>query len=707
MSARLLVPFPRGPLGPALALACAIAFAACFSSKPPEVPEGLATFQLTVEKVYTSGAGKPSPALSSACLKAYNGAANVPAAVRGSRECPFAVPRGDLYFDIKVQALAGNGQPLTDFAGPVAFKVVPGELTGDYAQRWVQARAGGALATIRAARLFGEVRVWAMDAPPELIYADGGLGGTIRNLPVEPAHRTFASAASAPIYFEEPTLAAIQRPDDYDNRSSPLVGQFVTVGKGSEATQAIQSCPDDAERDGKPQTLVVTGLDPGGFFVTDVTACRVKEELSDPQGGTITRSPEPDGFLPGTYGSIYVYNYSFPEGLYPGDRLNSLAGSIQEFTSTTQLTFPSWSIAESVRLLPETEWNKWLGQVKPADISARTCGLDDAFVPFLTDLTCGQNRRSLKLESLESGLVKLRGVKLPEVFARCDQNGDQSVPFFCETRFTAGGCPTACEGATPYCNIVTQKCQATDWGWGDCGASATAPEAQVLRDERRCYVECIAGQGPYAGKVCTERSNFIGFGQLAVELPAPGPAAAGLDASLPKRTVEVAIAASSVRPTQSFSEGREIRLFCDAPVRVKFGDAAVLATASSQQLGAKTVLEHTFGPGETHLAFLSDGDLPAGAKCYLSENPHLRIQVVLRDAIPDLNVECSVDDANAEAAESCRNLRAATYDIVGHLRHVQPGRPRWLVMPRDVDDVCCHPGPGRACPKPLKPCSQP
>ena len=41
---------------------------------------------------------------------------------------------------------------------------------------------------------------------------------------------------------------------------------------------------------------------------------------------------------------------------------------------------------------------------------------------------------------------------------------------------------------------------------------------------------------------------------------------------------------------------------------------------------------------------------------------------------------------------------------IGHLRQVQPARPRWVMLPRDQDDLCCHPAAGLSCPKPIKQC---
>jgi hypothetical protein len=77
---------------------------------------------------------------------------------------------------------------------------------------------------------------------------------------------------------------------------------------------------------------------------------------------------------------------------------------------------------------------------------------------------------------------------------------------------------------------------------------------------------------------------------------------------------------------------------------------------------------------------------------------------VFRDALPDLVLDCREDDADAARAANCKALHAATFDIVGHLRQVQAARPRWTVLPRDADDICCHPGPGLDCPAQVQKC---
>lgn len=711
----------------ALVVAAALALAACPSIAPPARPQ-LSSFSVAVKGVFLNSGGTRAPlAVVSRCEAKYGGAANVPTEVKGTKDCRYIIPLGEIEIDIEATALDVGGKALTDFNGPVAFKVLPGDLSGGYGGRWGLADHGKILATVKSLHQYGEARVWVEDAPVRPIYDGGAPVGSPQDLPAEPPQRTYATGASAPVFFDDQTLQSLQTPDGFDNRSSPFVGEFVTVGKNPESGELLlQSCSDDPLRDQKPALMVVTGLDPAGFFVTDISACRLIEKTTDSTGSTQVRTPEipepcladlPDGgtapieatdagtgtcqisrgacaarsacksYLPGTFASMFVYNYNYPDGLDEGDLLFTIAGSVQEFTSTTQMVFPSWSIAESVRLLPPDEWDKWLQFARPYPIGGRTCGWDDNPSPFLTDALCGHNRRNLKMESLESGLVVVKNVRFPEVFENCDVNGDGTVPFFCES-----------------------KDQNNQWVWASCDFTNVEPDEE--RQERECHQNCVIGMGAHVGQVCSELSTFVGFGQFVVELGPAGPAWAGLDESLPSRlhtvTAPAAAADGGVAPGPSvraptFGAGVALALVCDAPARYKLGDDTVTAGGSDALLAAGEIARVTAGPTDSSVAFAAAG---GEAHCTVGENSRARINLLTKDAIPQLNVNCRLDDPDEAAAAQCRNLHGATFDVAGHLRHVQPARPRWMVIPRSPADVCCHPGPGLDCPRPISKCKE-
>jgi alpha-tubulin suppressor-like RCC1 family protein len=632
----------------------------------------------------------------------------------------------------------GTPLPLLRDGGVNPFRPVPGRVqTAGYENRWRQAVTGEVRGTVRTQHQYGQARLWLENGPPRELYDGGSLVEADRLPPPETVY-SFATGSSPVVWFEEQTLQTLNAPDTFDNRSSPFVGEFVRVGTPPEMGSVLrQTCIDDPERNGQPMAMVVTGVDSTGFYVTDITACRLKEEQQD---GTIrVRTPEPkepcrvglaDGgaaniedvpgatngtcaiskrvcrgstecssYSPGTFASIFVFNFSFPEGLNQGDLLFSLSGAVQEFTSTTQMTFPSWTIAERVRLLPPSQWDKWLRLVPPVEVNYRLCGFDNLFQPFITDALCGQSSTNLKLESLEGGLVKVRGVKFPDRFVNCDFDVSGSTPLWCN-------------------RSDIDSMGMTVRSWGNCDFDTPpAPEPRNEKLERECTQNCTLGRGADGDSVCTESSTFSGFGQFAVEMAPPGPAWANLDDSTPARIasapVTVAMAdgglvfnASRIGglfvPVESgFEAGTFAVAVCDVPVRWRAGDATAVATDGDPLLEARAVLKFRLPPGKDSISLLPT---VASGRCFAAINPRTRLNIRTADAVPELNPDCRVDAPDTEAAKQCRNTRGATYDIVGHLKQVQPARPRWIVIPRDPDDICCNPGPGLECPRPVASC---
>jgi hypothetical protein len=690
----------------------------------------MSSFEVKVSGVYEgSGANRVPLGVTAPCIAQYGSASAVPAEVKGTKDCRYVIPRGEVEFDIKAQALALDGTPFTDFNGSVAFRVIPGDLSTDLRSRWALAANGEVTTAVRALHPYGEVRVWVEDAPPKSLF-DGGAVLTDQ-LPPEPAKRTYASGASSIIYFADQTLQSLQLPGELDNRGSPFTGEFVVVGKdpinlpdgGTEKLR--QTCSDDPSRNGRDALMVVTGLDPAGFFVTDISACRIKEMITDSAGQRV-RTPEPPepcwlsladggleenldggmgkcgisetacrrrsecaGYTPGTFASMFIYNYNFPDGLDEGDLLFSISGSVQEFTSTTQMVFPAWTVAERVRRRPESEWNFWLQYARPYEINMRTCGQDNAATPFLTDALCGHNRRNLKMESLESGLVKLRRVRFPTKFQNCDFNANGSTPFFCDTNPGGSG-----------------------WVWGSCNFDETNPESEADRIERECNQNCVIGMGENQNVICSEEATFRGFGQFVVEMTLPGPKALGLDDSLPLRTqiASPRVAApladggvpvnASVRVT-GYGAGSEVAITCTVPTRFKVGNAMVVAGETDEVVQPGQVTRRVLVADETAVAFQA---IDANSTCTVGINAKTRINLITKDAIPELDPDCSETDPDMDKAAQCRFLRGAEFDVIGHLRHVQPARPRWVVIPRAADDLCCYPGPGLECPRPIRAC---
>ncbi|MCU0701536.1 MAG: hypothetical protein MUC96_33915 [Myxococcaceae bacterium] len=635
----------------------------------------------------------------------------------------------------------GATLPALRDGGVDPFRRTPGRLRSPgYENRWRQAVGGEVRGVVRTIHQYGQVRLWLENAPPRPLF-DGGTTTAPERLPPADTVYSYATGSSPIIWFEEQTLQSLNLPDGLDNRSSPFVGEFVRIGTPPEmGTPLRQTCLDDPERNGQPMAMVVTGVEPTGFYVSDITACRVKELLRS--GTQFVRTPEPpeacqvagDGgvrniedvpgatmgtcaiskascrrrmdcasYSPGTFGSIFVFNFSFPEGLNQGDLLFSLSGAVQEFTSTTQMTFPAWTIAERVRLLPPDQWNKWLRLVPPVELNYRLCGADNVFSPFITDPLCGQSTNNLKLESLEASLVRVRGVKFPDRFVNCDFDANASVPFFCnrtDTDPNTGG---------------------TLRSWGSCDFDNPASaEPDNERRERECTQSCTLGRGPMGDQVCAEESTFIGFGQFTVEMAPPGPRWANLDDSSPARVRSTPVTATPVSqpdggmavaqarvaglilaPEQGWDPGTYAVAVCDVPVRYRLGNAMTVVAENDPLLDARTVLKFRLPEGQDTIAFLPTS---MSGTCFAAINPRTRLNLDTKDAIPELNPDCRVDDPNADAALQCRYTKGATYDVVGHLKQVQPARPRWIVIPRDPDDICCYPGAGLECPRPLSRC---
>ncbi len=678
-------------------------------------PKELSSFKVEVLRLYTVSGNTQTPVdVVSECARNYPSQAEVPLELRGTPECRYIIPPGEVRIDLQAQALDLKGEPVvTD--RPVSFRVVPGELSADQRGRWAPLSGGVLNATVTALKLYGEVRVWVEDAPPTKVYP-GGEEPDPSLLPDEDAGtRSWASGTSAIIYFADHTIQSLQDPGILDNRGSPFVGEFVVVGKNPNTGEKLtQSCHDDAQRNGADSLMVVTGLDPSGFFVTDITACRKVELTQDINGDSVrnanieprepcvevqgdgTRALITDGgtglceigqtvcrsqndcprYLPGTFGSMFIYNYNYPDGLDTGDLLFTLSGSVQEFTSTTQLTFPAWLTAERVRQLPEDQWNKWLQYAKPYDLGGRTCGQDNVLAPYLTDALCGHNRRNMKMESLESGLVRARRVSFPKRFADCDFNGDGTVPFFCEN---------------PPSN-----------SWSLCGDTETAAETT----ERTCNQECTLGIGQFAGERCSERTNFEGFGQFVVEMQPAGPEALGGDPQLPQRYLTLTTTANDggvqLPRLRELYFNANMVVTCDHDTRYRLGDSDLMISPEDPVFpaGVSTPIQLTGNDDHIALAAVAEA-----SSCVLGVNARTRINLVTKDAVPELNPDCDENDANEVEAVRCRALRAATFDVVGHLRHVQAARPRWAILPRDADDLCCYPGAGLQCPAPIKPCN--
>jgi hypothetical protein len=304
-------------------------------------------------------------------------------------------------------------------------------------------------------------------------------------------------------------------------------------------------------------------------------------------------------------------------------------------------------------------------------------------VPFIEDTLCANSRNSMKMEGLESGLVRIQNVKLPDNFPNCDLNDDGTVPFFCS--FNPGGGQPRRWGTCPFGDVALDE----------------------FPQELGCYIDCTNSLGRYTDNVCTEGSAYLNFAQITVELAGPGPTQLGFDETVGGYVQQVGVGAASNRQGGPLPAGSRARFICDGAVRYRVGVGSVVANQTDVVQPARQLYEKQLTGTDDSIAFVSTtgnaGDPPIN--CWVSWNPRTRFLASLTDAVPGLKLNCNPNDTNPAEAEQCRFLQGARFDLTGHLRQVQPARPRWMVLPRDVDDICCRPGPGMRCPDPIKECA--
>lgn len=204
---------------------------------------------------------------------------------------------------IRVQAIGYDHEPL-DWSGPVRVRVSPGRIEGEAehvegeaTQRRgveLEVRDGALDATLGVSLAYDQVRIWVSDE------GDGETPGT------------FASGVAPTVWYMRPTVAEVQFPANADGDSS-LTRNYVPI-RGFEG--------DD------PRELTVTSVLNDGFYVTD---------YSDPEG---------------SYRSMFVFTFSRPEGLVPGDRLEYVTGIVSEFIGFTEMQFPDFKVVGDPVVLP-------------------------------------------------------------------------------------------------------------------------------------------------------------------------------------------------------------------------------------------------------------------------------------------------------------------------------------------------------------------
>src|SRR4051812_39116416 len=120
----------------ALAGVLLLALSAC-PIDPAPAPNAMNSFKVTVLGVFERVGNTRNPlAVVAPCVALYGSQAAVPSDIRGQAGCRYVIPRGEVEFDLRAQAISLDGEPFNDFNGSVSFRVVPGDLPNNLRARW-------------------------------------------------------------------------------------------------------------------------------------------------------------------------------------------------------------------------------------------------------------------------------------------------------------------------------------------------------------------------------------------------------------------------------------------------------------------------------------------------------------------------------------------------------------------------------------------
>lgn len=325
----------------------------------------------------------------------------------GSRGDPYDYPEGEVTFTFNAAAYDKQGLIMDCAPGhgcheeTATVQVYPGRTTSfpteGEPEPTVQFSAGRvAGASFSARNLHGRSALLVIDR--RRIEGEP-VQGVLRQIPQYQVAGSHALGASRNVYFDPPRLRHIQI-DDYvrnqlDIDYSALERRFVDI-----------DCRNDEPAPGLPSDghgkLVVTGIYNEGFYVTDV---------ADAGQG---------------FNHLYVYNYSYPEDLALGDRLDRLVGTSQDFSGATQISFPAWTRAMDAELHPEPfRVDDLDAVVEPALVTSAMCGEGGGSSRHL----CGHSKQNWTLEALESARVRIEDVRTPDIFVDCDFNSNGQITF--------------------------------------------------------------------------------------------------------------------------------------------------------------------------------------------------------------------------------------------------------------------------------------
>lgn len=400
-------------------------------------------------------------------------------------------PREPVSIDVQVSALDEKGELLTDYNEEVSFRVTPGQVLqvrvdGQVTENKMMRMVNGVgRATLSVEKVFGRTVVWVHDSPPPPSYKipmefgeddegrDPGAGEEEEGGEEHDGKdRTYAAGVSQPVFFAEPSISDVQRliisesfgNPAWDNRSSPLVGNYLTI-----------------ERPLPLGDMIVTAVGAEGFYLHDLQAQPYTYVDRNREVTTV-----------GDFGSIFVYSFSYPDGLVVGDRLTQVAGTVQEFSGHTQLVFPSWVRVEGAPR-PQDIPEPFVFDFSQPGVSSgyRICKLNTAYPETQMNVLCGYSNNNIEIESLESALVKVVDAVPSNDFKACDSNGNSNVPPF---RYIVPETPTG-----PDFDNAKMDCD-------------PGPD----QEDCLCNRDCVMGMGEHDGKICSELTNYRNYGQWLV-----------------------------------------------------------------------------------------------------------------------------------------------------------------------------------------------
>ena len=398
------------------------------------------------------------------------------AAPYGTTTCRMAFPQEDMPFALQIRATAldQNGDFMSSFAGAAQVDIRPGRFNGvGPAGILLGFSAGIAETELTLVHAYGETRVWVEDCGSENSYATG----------VSPA-----------LWFEAPRIDQINR--TIDNTTSPLVPRSTNVCAISGDPRFGIGTDEEGETTfvGYSHGQTVNAPPPAMGTYLEITGC-TKEELNIgtcKKGPLIVTGITNEGFYvtdlhpdvaAGGFNHLYSFNFNYPADMVVGDLITSLRGSPVEFTGSTQLSSPTWTVDKkgySPELLPA-----------PVTLSA------DTYRAAVK--TYGRNRSELlELEMLEGAVVCMDNLAPSANLINCDVNESgrierQGSLFDNEVDFSD----------SPLNATQVEACGLTNY-------VPNNPAEYCC--ERLCYND-ISFDDPETSIGCSENSAYILYGQ--------------------------------------------------------------------------------------------------------------------------------------------------------------------------------------------------